>query len=513
MRKNKKILMFLALNSLATSFAGTTINQVATKHDKLYNNVAKNIETGKSNEKNYKLIQDALDKKNQDLNNLYTQDNYTGKPENLEWQVFFNGFYSKKNKGDNTAKSAKYYSNPKKANGDSTLYEGESVYGDNPISGHFKPYKPAQGSNVEPVNPDAKDMSDIDVTNINVPEINSLVISFREPASLTAPTIDLIDFNPSIPNMTTMDFSSIPGLDLIKVPVWRTSNSGITGFYEYGDENGSSSIISQMDLTSGTITAKTAVNPENPDYNSPGYYSYTLDNVVGTPSAGFTYDNKFSTNEQAVLPTGVYSNSILNNPNGSYSSVQGILKTVDNPITRIGIKNSNPDDLKIILEGDVSDTQFLEQIMYYDEQYNGILDQNTWERRRFTLDDMESNGWITSAEKSELGSKFLDTSLGYTTTNRDFQYVENNGTWNLKGSNVVGANLQSRFGGFTGIFMNRGNITGLNEASSTNNQIGKQVAFMFTTAESQGQQDGIDNTGKVEMRAPESIAYLLADTF
>ena len=35
MRKNKKLLMFLALNSLATSFAGTT-NQVSAKYDKLY---------------------------------------------------------------------------------------------------------------------------------------------------------------------------------------------------------------------------------------------------------------------------------------------------------------------------------------------------------------------------------------------------------------------------------------------------------------------------------------------
>ena len=67
MKKNKKLLMFLALNSLATSFAGTTINQTEVKYDKLYNNMVKNIETGKSNEKNYKLIQDVLNKRNQEL--------------------------------------------------------------------------------------------------------------------------------------------------------------------------------------------------------------------------------------------------------------------------------------------------------------------------------------------------------------------------------------------------------------------------------------------------------------
>ena len=53
--------MFLALNSLATSFAGT-INQANVKYNKLYTNMTKNIETGKSNESNYKLIQDVLNK-------------------------------------------------------------------------------------------------------------------------------------------------------------------------------------------------------------------------------------------------------------------------------------------------------------------------------------------------------------------------------------------------------------------------------------------------------------------
>ena len=38
MRKNKKLLMFLALNSLATSFGGTTTNQMEIKYNKLYNN-------------------------------------------------------------------------------------------------------------------------------------------------------------------------------------------------------------------------------------------------------------------------------------------------------------------------------------------------------------------------------------------------------------------------------------------------------------------------------------------
>ena len=62
------------------------------------------------------------------------------------------------------------------------------------------------------------------------------------------------------------------------------------------------------------------------------------------------------------------------------------------------------------------------------------------------------------------------------------------------------------------IFMNRGKIIGLNEASSTNNQLGRQVAFMFTEGEARRKQEGFDNTGTIEMRAPQSVGYLMADT-
>ena len=45
MGKNKKLLLFLALNSLATSFAGVTTGKIETKYDKLYTNMTKNMET------------------------------------------------------------------------------------------------------------------------------------------------------------------------------------------------------------------------------------------------------------------------------------------------------------------------------------------------------------------------------------------------------------------------------------------------------------------------------------
>ncbi|MBP9477166.1 MAG: autotransporter domain-containing protein [Sebaldella sp.] len=550
MKKNKKLLMFLALNSLATSFASTT-SQPEAKYDKLYNNMVKNIETGKSNEGNYKLIQDVLNKRNQELKDLYLQGDYIVKPEYLEWQVFFSGFYGENHRGDNTLENAKYYSMPKTADGDNKIdsatynaimNSGVSeatlqavlsgnkdaynnltseqkiavapLFGGRETDGKFKPYRAKDEAKVVDLGMSInikgldKVIGDIVTSNINVPIINTASVNFSDPDSLEINPIEIVGFNPSTPNITTINFKPIPVLSLNGT---GGGNGGTTGFFPYGDNSGPNSIISQMDLTSGNITVKTAVNPNYYNQTDPGFYSYTLDNVIGNPAAGLTYSQisiydpltSTYTYETAYLPTGVYSDSISNNLQ-SVSAVQGVLKVIDNPITRLGVAGGNVNDLTITLEGDVPNASYLEQILHYDEHYNGT---------HYTLDGLETQGWITAAEKAELGAKFLDTTLGHTTANRDFQYVESNGTWNLKGSNVVAVNLQAHSGGqeANSIFTNRGNITGLNEASSTNNLIGKQVAFMFTEGGSTAKQEGFDNTGKIEMRAPQSVIYLMTN--
>ena len=492
MKKNKKLLMFLALNSLATSFAGTTNGQTELKYDKIYSNMVKNIETGKSNEKNYKLIQDVLNKRNQELKDLYVQGDYIVKPEYLEWQIFFSGFYNEKNRGDNTAENAKYYSNPEKANGASTMYEGQSLYGNTLVNDHFKPYKPAQ----EPKFVDlgvslhikgvTKDMADISITDINVPTINSSTTNFSEPNSLSIPAIELVGFNPSTPRITTINFNSIPVLSLNGA---GGGNSGVTGFFPEGDGD-RNAVISQMDLGTGSIYAHINGHQGTGGYGSKAVYdNYSFNNLTGAPASGLSYS--FG---GISIPAGAYSKN-------TNTAVQGIIKVIDNSITRIGVNGSNPKDLEITLEGDDQDPVFLGQILHYDEHYNGPHE---------TLDTMETKGWITLAEKAELGTKFLDTKLGFTTANRDFQYVENNGTWNLKGSTIVGVNLQAHSGSqnANSIFMNRGNIIGLNETSSTNNLVGKQVAFIFTEGAVQSKQEGFDNTGTIEMRASKcSLPY------
>jgi hypothetical protein len=95
MKKNKKLLTaFLALNGILSSYTTAATESGILKYDKLYNTITKNLEQGKSNESSYKLIEKVLKKKNKELKDLYHQGDYIVKPEYLEWQIFFSGFYN-----------------------------------------------------------------------------------------------------------------------------------------------------------------------------------------------------------------------------------------------------------------------------------------------------------------------------------------------------------------------------------------------------------------------------------
>ena len=96
--KFKEVLFFF----LAVNTVGTALLDAASpaSYDKLYNNIVKNLETDKTNVNNYKIIEDILNKRNKELKDLYLQSDYVVKPEYLEWQVFFTGFYEEKDRGD-----------------------------------------------------------------------------------------------------------------------------------------------------------------------------------------------------------------------------------------------------------------------------------------------------------------------------------------------------------------------------------------------------------------------------
>ena len=102
MWKNKKKLLFLlAFSSLlmAQNSPDTPANI-----DKLQITMTENIGSNSSNKKNYDIIEKILRTKNKELKDLYEQSDYIVKPEYLEWQVFFTGFYEKAHRGGNSTK-------------------------------------------------------------------------------------------------------------------------------------------------------------------------------------------------------------------------------------------------------------------------------------------------------------------------------------------------------------------------------------------------------------------------
>ena len=60
MKKNKKLLIsFLALNAILISYAKAETVQ-ATRYERMYNSIVKNIEKGNTNKKTYQIIEQIL---------------------------------------------------------------------------------------------------------------------------------------------------------------------------------------------------------------------------------------------------------------------------------------------------------------------------------------------------------------------------------------------------------------------------------------------------------------------
>ena len=94
MKKNKKLLMsLLTLNAILSVHASGA--EVSTKkYDRMYNSIVKNTAKKENNKKAYQTIERILKQKNKELKDLHLQGDYIVKPEYLEWQIFFAGFYN-----------------------------------------------------------------------------------------------------------------------------------------------------------------------------------------------------------------------------------------------------------------------------------------------------------------------------------------------------------------------------------------------------------------------------------
>ena len=113
-KKNKKLLVAVALNSLAMAYGKNHIQNGDLNHKKLYTSITEKMSDKKTDKESYALIEKILKQKRNELENLYLQSDYIVKPEYLSYQIFFSGYYSNKSRGENN--TGIYANLPKKVN-------------------------------------------------------------------------------------------------------------------------------------------------------------------------------------------------------------------------------------------------------------------------------------------------------------------------------------------------------------------------------------------------------------
>jgi hypothetical protein len=335
MKKNKKLLLsFLALNTVFSAFAAEKPDNIIGKYDRMYNNIVRNIEKGNSNEKNYQIIEKVLKRKNKELKDLYLQNDYIVKPEFLEWQVFFSGFYEEHGKGiDNTSENAKYHS---KVNG---YYDanGNYVVTSGSINGMFgKPYRALQeakeidlGITLEVREPSRQPVS-LGIAKPSLPMVTPLtpksptvgvvsptlppLVSFTVP-TITAPatpalvtiptpsfnTVVVSNFNPVNPVITMPATFTPPALDKISTGFSQGAAVGVNV------ENNILGNASASPVGGGT----TVIKVRNADFDISGVgfnwngYNDSIISASGTQNVGTVVSN--------------YKHTFLNALAGSYT--------------------------------------------------------------------------------------------------------------------------------------------------------------------------------------------------
>ncbi|MDR2879787.1 MAG: transporter, partial [Fusobacteriales bacterium] len=318
MKRNKKLLVsFLAINSILSAYAAGTETVVSPRYDRMYNSIVKNIEKGSSNQKTYEIIEQILNQKNKELKDLYLRGDYIVKPEYLEWQVFFTGFYEEYSEGrDNTKENAAYHS---KVSG---YYDtnGNYVMTSGSINGMMgKPHKQLQqpkeidlGVTVQVREPSRQPVS-LGVSKPSMPQITpnspaavavnppviplmpNLSFEINPPAtfsvpsvstsiSLNLPTIAVRAFNPVAPSVTTITIDPVSTLTL-------TFPGSGNGDQQWINKGGSVAPIAQQDFTGqsgkGTLDAVSLSTAASQNFN----VSLHNTNAVGRTGTSHTATN------------------------------------------------------------------------------------------------------------------------------------------------------------------------------------------------------------------------------
>ncbi|MBP9478891.1 MAG: autotransporter domain-containing protein [Sebaldella sp.] len=423
----KKLLMFsLAVNSVVASYAGAA---TTTNYDNLYNNMTKNIVSGKSNDTNYKLIESILKKRNNELKDLYAQSDYIVKPEYLEWQIFFTGFYDHERGGDNTSASGKYHSDPN--------HSSDGVTG--------KPFQGVQESR------DVDLGIRIPLKDVNKPELN-LNVSPTVPVGY-AGTIDVVKFElptvsvnlPTIalPAITPFSFPPTGNGDSswIAKSAAESSYVGNSGGYSAGD----TAPIAQINLNGGTMNVNVNgglfdLSLANSTAQGVWGASHTVDTSPGVQNFAWTGLNQVAV-MKIVGGHDIYLDDL--NINFSGTGTSGTPKM----LFHIDAHNSYGSSVYHIGSG-VNTNITGSNLMYFGVQYHsGSKDAGLIHDGTITTSATGSNNLIFSTINPAGG------------TNTRNLYFTNNGTITLNGDKEILAMIDIAGGtGFGGDFTNTGTV-------------------------------------------------------
>ncbi len=375
MEKNKKLLLyFLALNSVLTSYSAADTSQQV-KYDNLYKSMTKNLETGKSNEKNYELIEKILNKRNKELKDLYLQSDYIIKPEYLEWQIFFNGFYAEKGRGDGK-KTMVYNENGELVPSDKDLRTKKLIQ-----IGATIPIKIVTDFSIDPkINLSAKDIKPVIITPpvtkitktlvaplpiISIPTVNTptLSLNISPQVSVTIPNVNFsftAGHNAGAPPGPLVGYTNENVAPQATGVVYSSgfsktalvSNSAVWRFVSIGTNGGASKIIaSDVNLTA------TNTKDGNGFYtfeNGPGAVmisilgnvrilensqtNYVVGDTVDGDARSTTYNG--GTMEIFAAQTHKTLNTSTDTPSGG-GAMMFIPTTYNEPGQRVGGANSN----------------------------------------------------------------------------------------------------------------------------------------------------------------------------
>ncbi|MCP1226061.1 autotransporter domain-containing protein [Sebaldella sp. S0638] len=472
MKRYKKLLAMFNALGIVSSISIAAEAEPLTKHEKLYNNMVKNIKQGKSNTKNYKILEEVLKQRNKELKDLYLQSDYIVKPEYLEWQIFFSGFYEEYGEGrDNTKENALYRTDVEgyyDTTGNFIMTGGKK----NGVAG--KPYQPLQkakeidlGVSIplkeikrEPINLSLSPTPEI-VINPNVPTINI-------PNSISAPTVNSIDFQPISPNL-------VAPIPVIVNPInlsFPGSGNGDNTWFGLSGNNAPISQQSMMGAGGGTGTFETLFTNGN---NIRQYINNTtLQGYMGghtLPSGVAHTENNYRFSGTAFFGSMLLVGGELIPINNMNLTVLKLLGSNNLAVFHTDSHNDHGssiwrlDNTNVILKGD--------RTILYDVQYHGSVGDSG-----MSFD----NGNLIADNSTSYTSIYDGTTYNYTPQNRyifvtiadgggtaRYLYFKNeaNGNIYLNGTRDILSNFASEdninYGG--SFFENRG-IIELNGVSS-----------------------------------------------